>query len=287
MDDKLLLKWLENTNDKYRKADIPPRQRPMKAMLEFSVEFKVYVVLGSDLAKKIDHFFESNSKPGEHSMGSLFTGCYYFDSTFWPLNIPSFFGEVSLSPFDCLDDMPESLKIKIEEDNELFNSLLFYWSDCLDYILGYETISSSVNLEPKALVFFKNAHRELIGAISQILLPKPNTKAILSLRLATEIFMKACLVQELKLGDKELMKLSHKLEDIAAECYKTTSEKKYLDVSNDMSIFPNISYRYDGHESKYSEVWKALCLTQKVASIFTRRYSPHDILAQKVPNINT
>ena len=280
MDDMLILQWLKKTNEKYRKADVPPRQRPMKAMLDFSVEFKVYVVLGSELAKKIDNFFESNSKPGEHSMGSLFTGCYYFDSTFWPLSIPSFFGEVSLSPFDYLDDMPDSLKIEIENDSELLNSLLFYWSDCLDYILGYETILSSGSFEPKALIFFKNAHRELIGAISQILLPKPNTKVILSLRMAAEIFMKACLVQELKLSDKELMKLSHKLEDIAAECYKTTKDEKYLLISNDMSVFPSVSYRYDGGESKYSEIWKALCLTQKVASIFTRRYSPYNTLAQ-------
>lgn len=284
MDSKLIADWLEATNEEYMLQHIPQKERPWKAMMDYSSKFKVSVVLGSELADEIFNWFKSNSKPGSHAIGPLFTGCFYFDTTFWRLDVPVFYGEVSLSPFYLLDDMPKNIIDKIKNNPQHSHALAVYWSDCLDYSLGYEFIISQNCLNEKSLIFFKNAHKELVGSISQILLPRVNEKAILSLRLSTEIFMKSCLLQELELTEKQLKGLSHKIEDIATECYKATRDAEYLDAASCMSVFPHISSRYDGEDVSFSDLWLAIKITQRIASTVTRRYTPNDIRPQLFRN---
>lgn len=284
MDEKILTKWLEEIDDDFRAKNFPPRNRPWEAMSKYSKEFKTSLELGSPIAKYIFNWFEKNSKAGTHHMGNLFTGCFCYDATFWPLEIPIFFGEVNLSPFDFIGDIPARVKESLMRNHSACHALTIYWSDCLDYALGYEFMISTKALNDRAILFFSNAHKELVGAITQLLSPKPNLKAILSLRMASEIFMKGLLVHELKLNDKQLKKLSHNLSDISKECFNVTGDAEYVDVANHMHIFPDISYRYEGGETILKDVWLSLCITQRIASTITRRYSPHDIRPQLFPH---
>lgn len=279
--------WLKSANERYRREEMPPRARPFRAMSDYTREFNCSVALDSPLAKFVFDWFYENSQPGSHAIGALFTGAFYFDACFWPLYIPHGYGMFSLNALECLKTMPQPLKDQLEQSREDLWRLAIYWADCCDYAYGIDDIRKLVKLRDNALNFIKNGDRELIGAMAQLNAARPNTKAILSLRMATEIFLKALLIQEKDLCEKQLKKLSHKIEDIAEECFQVTQLADFSRLAKAASVFPDVSERYTGGECKLSNVWQAVCVTQAAATAVTRLYSNRDMRSQIIqPHLN-
>jgi hypothetical protein len=274
--------WLNSTNARYRAEEVPPRQRPFRALSDFSREFKYAFLIDSPIANSITDWFYKNSAPGAHAIGSRFTGAYFFDAYFWPLHIPIGYGSrLPIDVFDCLKTMPQPVKELVHQSPQDLWNLVLYWADCIDYGYGIDDIRKLGKFNEKALTFINNGDQELTGAIAQLILPRPNLKAILALRLACEIFLKALLIQERNLtDDSQLKKLSHKIEGIAAECFEETNIPEFDVVRNSADVFPPVSDRYDGTERKLSEVWDALCVTQIAATAVIRRYTDRDMRPQ-------
>lgn len=277
IDPNFLETWLKSTNARYRADDLPPRHRPFRALSDFSRDFRCSISLDSPLAKSIFNWFYEHSQTGAHAVGSLFTGAFYYDACFWPLYIPIGYGTFSLNPLDCLKTMPQSIKEHISEDPEDVWGLARYWADCCDYAYGFEDIINQDKLNSRALAFIQSGDQELAGAIAQLLSSSPNVKAILASRMACEIFLKTLLIQEQNLADKQLRKLSHRIEDIAAECFAISHVSEFDAVAKSANAFPDISDRYNGVERKLSDVWNALCVTQVAAAAVIRYYSDRDM----------
>lgn len=280
IDPQVLENWLTSTNARYRADEVLPRHRPFKAMSDFTREFNCSLALDSPTAKAIFDWFYKHSQPGSHAVGALFTGAYYFDACFWPLYIPLGYGTFSLNALNCLETMPDALKKQISQSREDLWQLALYWADCCDYAYGIDDIGKEGKLNKRALAFVHNGDRELVGAIAQLVAPRPNTKAILALRMATEVFLKALLIQERNLTDQQLRKLSHRIKDIAAECFSVTHATEFEAVASAASAFPEVSDRYDGDERRLSEVWETLCIAQIAATAVIRRYTDRDIRSQ-------
>ncbi|TFG59978.1 MAG: hypothetical protein E4H32_09300 [Nitrospirales bacterium] len=280
IDPNALENWLNSTNARYRADELPPRHRPFRALSDFSREFSCSISLDSPIAKAIFDWFYKHSQPGSHAVGALFTGAFYFDACFWPLYIPIGYGTFSLNALECLETMPQPIKEHVGQSHQDLWDLARYWADCCDYAYGIDDISKQGKLNGKALAFIQNGNRELAGAIAQLVSPRPNAKAILALRMACEIFLKTLLIQERNLTDQHLKKLSHKIEDIAAECFAITRAPEFDAVAKTKGAFPAVSDRYDGVERKLSEVWNALCVTQIAATAVIRQYSDRDMRSQ-------
>lgn len=280
VDQKLIESWLISKNAQYRSEEIPPSARPFKALSDYSREFKCVFSFDSLIAKTIVNWFHKHSKPESHYIGSMFTGAFYFDVCFWPLDIFIGFGQIVINPLDCLESMPEELKADISNSPQNLSNLTCYWADCFDYAYGIEEILQENKLNPKALSFLKNADLELRGAVAQLIPTTPNAKAILSLRMACEIFLKALLVQQKNFTNLELQKLSHKIKDIADTCYSTTNVAEFKLVASATDVFPNVSERYDGNEKSLSEIWRALYITQIAATAVVRYYTDRNMRAQ-------
>jgi hypothetical protein len=270
--------WLKEANTRYRNESIPHRQRPFRAMSDFAVEHKISLDFSSTTANQIFEWFKENSPPDSHIVGSMFTGAYFFDSAFWPLEVPIIYGEVTVDAFECLDTMPQKIKKEIECSKGDTWRLVAYWVDCMDYGYGIDEIrSGGGGLSDKSRDFAKSADRELRGAISQIVLPRPNTKAILGLRMATEIFMKSVLIQEQNLKDSDLKKLNHSLKGAAQECARITGDHTYTLLADMCDVFPAVSSRYEGDEWPLKDLRQALALAQISATALTRKYTDRDI----------
>lgn len=272
--------WLKSANERYRREEVPPRSRPFRAMSDYTREFNCSAAFNSPLATFVFDWFYKNSQPGSHTIGALFAGAFYFDACFWPLYIPHGYGMFSLNALECLKTMPQPLKDQLEQSREDLWRLAIYWADCCDYAYGVDDIRMLGKLRGNALNFINNGDKELIGAIAQLNSTRPNTKAILSLRMATEIFLKALLIQERDLSEKQLRKLSHKIEDIAEECYQVTQIIDFSRLAKAAIVFPDVSERYTGGECKLSDVWQAVCVTQAAATAVTRQYTDRDIRSQ-------
>ena len=88
--------WLIRVNEEFRILGIDQKRRPWEAIGRYSDEFKVPVNFSSDLVKRIFEWFEANSKPGVHKIGSMYESVYFFDSAFWTISIPIIYGQVEL-----------------------------------------------------------------------------------------------------------------------------------------------------------------------------------------------
>ena len=277
VDKQGLEEWLISKNAQYRAEEIPPSNRPFKALGDYSREFNCVFSFDSVIAKIIVDWFYKCSTPESRYIGSVFTAAFYFDACFWPLEIFLGFGQFSINPLDCLDTMPEELKIDISKNPQSFNNLAFYWADCFDYAYGFDEIQECGKLNSTTLSFLKNADLELRGAVAQLILPTPNTKAILSLRMACEIFLKALLVQERNSTTLELQKFGHNIKNIAEACYSATNVAEFNLVANGADVFPNVSERYDGNEKSLAQIWRALCIAQIAATTVVRYYTDRDV----------
>ena len=278
-----LLEWLSAANRRYAAAEVPHRGRPFQAMSDFTREYNCAISLDDPTAKRIFDWFYQHSPPGAHQIGSAYTGIFLHDAAFWPVSIPLIFGQVNVDALDSLETMPQQIKRGLETDHSQICSYVIHWENCVDYGYGQMDLESGTVLRPRALKFLGAGHSELIGANTQLLERRPNVKAILGLRMATEIFLKTALIQQLDLTDSHLIKLSHRLEDSSNACAEATKESTFAEVAKRVSLFPPVSARYEDTDWSISLVWQAAALTQLVAATVTRLYTERDIRASIRP----
>ena len=278
-----LLAWLSAANRRYGDEGIPHKGRPFQAMSDFTREHNCTLAMDDPLAKQVFDWFYEHSPPGAHHVGSVYTGVHLYDTAFWPVHVPLIFGQVSVNALDCLESMPVQIKKVLETNHRDIWTYVIHWVNCMDYGYGQMDLSGATQLQPRALKFFSAAHFELVGANAQLLDSRPNVKAILGMRMATEIFLKTVLVQERNLTDGQLMKISHKLEDAANACAETTNEKVFEEIGKRASLYPPVSARYDDTEWSNTRVWQAATLTQLTGATVTRLYTDRDMRASILP----
>lgn len=278
-----LLTWLSAANRRYGAEEIPHKRRPFQAMSDFTCEHNCSLAMDDPLVKRIFDWFYEHSPHGAHQVGSIYTGVHFYDTAFWPVHVPLIVGQVSVNALDCLVTMPIQIKKVLEADHRDIGAYVAHWVNCIDYGYGNMGRGGITQFQPRASKFLGAAHSELVGANAQLLDPRPNMKAILGMRMATEIFLKAVLVQECNLTDSQLMKISHKLEDAANACAEATSEKAFEKIGKDASLYPPVSARYDNTEWSSTSVWQATTLTQLTAATVIRLYSDRGTRAFIMP----
>lgn len=278
-----LLTWLGDANCRYGAQGIPHKKRPFQAMSDFTREHNCSLSMDDPLTKRIFDWFYEHSPPGAYQIGSVYTGVHYYDTAFWPIHVPLIYGQVSVNEIDCLGTMPVQIKKVLESNRQDIWTYVVHWINCMDYGYGRMDLGGTSRLQPRASKFLGAAHSELVGANAQLLELRPNVKAILGMRMATEIFLKAVLVQESNLSDSQLMKISHKLEDAANACAVATSEKVFEEIGKRASLYPPVSARYDDTEWSNTSVWQAATLTQLTGATVTRLYTDRDMRASILP----
>jgi hypothetical protein len=278
-----LLAWLKAANQRYGAEGIPHKGRPFQAMSDFTREYNYSLAMGDPTAKQIFDWFYEHSPPGAHQVGSVYTGIYLYDTAFWPVHVPLIFGQVSVNALDCLESMSVQIKTPLAANHQDIWTYVVHWVNCMDYGYGQMDISGTSRLQARASKFLGAAHSELVGANAQLLETRPNVKAILGMRMATEIFLKAVLVQERDLTDNQLMKISHKLEDAANACADATKENVFEEIGKRAALYPPVSGRYEDTDWSNANVWQAATLTQLTGATVTRLYTDRDMRASLMP----
>lgn len=278
-----LLMWLSAANCRYGVEGIPHKGRPLRAMSDFTRERNCTLALDDPFTKRIFDWFHEHSPPGAHQVGTVYRGVHFYDTAFWPVHVPLILGQVSVNALDCLETMPVQIKKILGTNQRDIWTYVVHWVNCIDYGYGQMDLEGTSRLQLRASKFLRAAHSELVGANAQLLEPRPNVKAILGMRMATEIFLKSVLVQERDLTDNQLMKISHKLEDAANACAEATNEKVFEEIGKRVLLYPPVSSRYDDTEWSSTSVWQAATLSQLTAATVTRLYTERDTRASIMP----
>lgn len=274
--------WLKKLNLEYRAANVHPRARPFQALGRYAHDFNVKSVeFSSPEASKIFEWFVANTKEDAHKIGSMFVGAYYFDSCFWPSEVPIAFGRIELDPGISLRTMPEAVRQDVLTTHENAWEFAIFWANSFDYAYGLDDI---FKLTPKSkllgLSLLANADRELRAATSQLLEHHPNPKAAMSSRMAVEIFMKAFLVLKDDIQEPAVRAFNHHLDKLLRAIRKTSPQCEILKIEEHIHVFPEIADRYVGDDIENSKLWASYSLALHVGSVVAREFSDRNLLAR-------
>lgn len=271
-------------HQEFSKNEVPHFQRPMLAMSEISKRLKISIMFDSKEANFIQDWFSTRSKPEAMKTGSIYQAAFYFDSEFWPVQVPMIFGSVSVSAFDAISEMPVSVKEKIQNDNHNIWHYSLFWADCFDLSYGFFDIEKNNDLDQKGLQFLKAAFEELKSATALLLEPRINKRAILNLRMALEIFLKSYLAIKKGLSDKEARAIGHDLKTALTEFSTLSKIDLSEDDINSLDLFPKISKRYEEQDISSKDISICYNFSLFIGATICRELSGRNMRAHVLGN---
>lgn len=268
--------WLADTNEEFRRAGIEPAARPWRAIEKYGDETKLPVPFSSPEVNFIFSWFEKYLAPGSLKMRPLFTGVFFYDAAFWVFSIPLVYGRAAVEPLKLFATMPFPILRDMANDSVQLESYIAHWSECFDFAYGLSRIPDNTGLDEFGRTLFRSGIAELETAMAQMTQQKPNTKAMMSSRMATEMFLKSLLAIKRGLPEREAREISHRLDMAIDGCIEATGSEDLAAIKPKLGIFPEIRERYDGEEKPLSEIWEAYRLSQQVASTVKRLITGED-----------
>lgn len=275
-DDVISDEWLSNANTRYRAESLPAKRRPFEALLDYTREKHGAISFTSPAAAKVFRWFKARTAPGADHIGALFTGSYFYDAHFWPVTIPIGYGNVKLDAFQSLETMPDAVKIELSRDSDELRTYVLYWIDCVDYAFGYDDIRKFGALSERSMALLKNADHELRGAIDLVSDLHPNPRAAFNARMATELFVKALLVERARYDDKALKDLSHNLDKLFEHAEAICPANEITVLRGLTAVFPRIDERYFGGDLTPVQVGNTISTCQMAATTVIRQFTDRD-----------
>lgn len=276
--------WLREVNQVFRNEGIEHRKRPFEALRRYSSYFNESISLSSDTGKYIFDWFEAHSKPDSHLIGPLFESLFFFDSAFWTISIPLMYGTVRVNALESLLDMPSAVKADLISNNLMLSKFSVYWADCLDYGLGLDEIKNNPNLDSYGKGLLLAADQELRLAVTSLGKSRPDSRAILNLRLALEIFFKSFIALKIGLTDKEAKNIGHDLGAGLDGFIRASGYHDWDACRPDLDVFPEfVQNRYKEQKITSENLWTALAFTQSVGAVTVREFTGRNTIQQIFP----
>ena len=270
--------WLETVNEGFSKNDIPHKQRPWLAWGEWSKYTGMPISMNDEIVKRIFSWFEKNTKAGSQLIGPMYTGVFYYDSCFWPIFVPVIYGTVKVSARDSLKTMPETILVRLWSDRKKLPEYVAVWSDCFDYALGLDDILKSSVTVGFAQDLLKSGDQQLNATIALLLEQTPNSKAMESARMSTEMFLKAFLGKKAGLSEKDAKdKIGHNLEKALKACLTVDPKSELRAIVTNLKAFPDIGDRYKGTDKSLKELWSTYAIAQSAGTTVIRSLSGRDV----------
>lgn len=270
--------WLRKLNKEFREAGVEQRRRPWDAIRRYSTEFNVSVALSSDLAKRIFEWFKAHSKPGAHQVGSLYEAVYFYDSEFWSVSIPIVYGTVELNALESLYQMPEHIKTDLISDNKRAWDYMVFWADCVDYGLGLDDLKKTGGLDSYGMKLLMSGDQELRAATSILKQPRPDSRTILTCRMAVEIFLKSFIALKDGLTEKQAKAIGHDLNKALDKFIEVSGYNHWEAARSKLSGFPSIHERYKKQEVPLNLLWDGFAMAQSLGAVTIREHTERNTL---------
>lgn len=270
--------WLQAANERYRAADVVPKQRPWRAWRDYAEERGLDLELRDPRVQRILSWFEQSTQPGAHQAGPMYRGAFFFDTCFWPLDVPVVYGTVALDVFTALPTMPATVKQSALRDKETIAQLLTVWTCCIDYAFGFEDLQRPP-LGGFAEHLILSGHRELCSCVGLLLSPRPNANVAHTASFVVELFAKWLLAVRDGLDETRARAFNHSLVDLLEACRPYVPEDEINAHIARARLLPAVAARYDGAEPPTRYLWEAYLTAQTVAASLTRVQTHRDCQA--------
>jgi len=277
---------LEKLNEELRKEDIEPRARPWEAIKRISERTNRSISFPSPETNFIFKWFELNTKPGSHTVGLLHKGVYYYDSAFWSVSIPIIFGSTQLNALDALNEMPPKIKNSLVENRKAIWDYVIFWADCIDFGYAYDDLYRSKKHDAFGRQLLTAGYEELSSATTLLLEHRPNKRAIMNCRMATEMLLKCFIAFKVGLTEFEAKRLGHNLEKIFDRFLDISKYQHLSEIKGLLRVFPDIHERYKAQEVNNASLFKGYCFAQSIGALIARAFTDRNTLPQVMPSDN-
>jgi len=267
-------------NEELRREDIAPGVRPWEAMRRISQRTKRSIDFPSAEANFIFEWFKLNTKPGSQEMGHLYQGAYYYDSTFWGVSLPITFGIVIINARDALYNMPDTIKKILANDKKAVNDYAFFWANCVDFGSTYEELYKDKNYDSFGRQLLNAGYEELSSATTLLLENRPNKRAILNCRMATEMLLKCFIAFKVGLSENQAKKIGHDLNELFNKFLEVSGNHNLSKIKDVLQVFPDIHERYKPQNIDNKSLFKGYCFAQFIGAVIARTFTDQDALSQ-------
>ena len=271
---------LEKLNEELREEDIEPRARPWEAIKRISARTSLSMDVSSAEADFIFKWFETNTKPGSHTIGLLHQGVYYYDSSFWKVSIPISYGVVQLNALDALQKMPQKIKSSLSESKKTLWQYVIFWADCVDFAYAYSDLCRSENYNTFGCQLLCAGYEELSSATTLLLEQRPNKRAIMNCRMATEMLLKCFIAFKDNLTRSQAKKLGHNLERTFDRFLEISNYQHLSEIKILLRVFPDIHERYKAQEVNNASLFDGYCFAQSIGALIARAFTARNTLPQ-------
>jgi hypothetical protein len=270
--------WFERVNRRLSERQIPHAARPFEALSEISREFNCAVDFPSPLASIVFAWFERHSPTGSHAAGALFTAAFYFDAFFWKVNVPIAYGTVRLNALDWIEGAPEYARAQIQNNREILSDYMALWTDAMDYGYGIDEMVHLPQNSAYCRAMASSADQEIRATVRLLTEDRrPNSKAMETSRMATEMFLKAYLAAHEGLTDPDAKaKFGHNIDRLAARCEVLKQGGEFGRIQELSSVFPKVEARYSGKRHTNDQLWIGYCVAQFSGTAFVRSLTDRD-----------
>jgi len=275
---------LEKLNEELRKEDLEPRARSWEAIKRISAQTNRPIIFPSAETDFIFKWFEANTKPGSHAVGLLHQGTYYYDSTFWKVSIPIIYGSVQLNALDALNEMPQKIKSSLFENRKAIWEYIIFWADCIDFGYAYDDLYRSKNQNTFGRQLLCAGYEELSSATALLLEHRPNKRAIMNCRMATEMLLKCFIAFKDGLTESQAKSLNHNLENIFDQFLDISNYQHLSEIKGLLRVFPDINERYKAQEVDNASLFDGYCFAQSIGALIARAFTDRNTLPKVMPS---
>ena len=281
---------LQEINGKLSDSGVEHKARPLEAIRLLSKDYGISVSITSESSNFIFKWFKENSKPGSQLTGHYYEGAYFYDSEFWSVGIPIIFGSTQINSIDALHQMPENIKEQLKADRKQAWDYVYFFADCIDFGMGYSELINNSSLDEFGLNFLKAGYEEITSATSLLLENRPNTRAIMNCRMATEMFFKSFISFKVGLSQKMAKDLGHNLTKLMDKFIECSGYNHLNQIKPALSVFPEIKGRYEQQKASRQKLFEAYSFAQSIGTLIIREFTNINTLKQVMPSnkpINT
>lgn len=267
--------WIQATDSGFSAARVAVRARPMKALMEWSKEHGS-TALDSPEACVIFEWYTANYPTGSFSVGSLFTGAFFFDEAVWPIRVPIAYGKCSITIKSMVTSMTNLIGGRLDQDAESLTTLEVIGADCLDYAYGFDDLRNHPLASQLARDMLTSGHKELQGTVYVLLSEEPNEKVAQSASLATEMYLKSYLAHHAGLHENGAKKIGHDISESLQKCLAIDPSSDLRLLASKIGSLPEIGERYKPRSRSLAESWYAYSLAQSVGACVIRSMTDRD-----------
>lgn len=180
--------------------------------------------------------------------------------------------------------MPENIKKSLLEDKGQLWDYVIFWSDCIDFGMGYGDLREDKKLDKFGVQLLNAGYEELSSATSLLLEHRPNMRAIMNCRMATEMFLKSFISLKRGLSKQEAKQLGHNLSDLMDSFSEISGYTHWKEAKSILSVFPDIHERYEQKNIDRKRLAEAYCIAQSFGVLIIRGFTDRNTLKQVMPS---